>query len=43
MEVKMLLMNYFQKYASGMKQDIDVKVFNMIARITKAKTLVKNI
>ena len=35
----MLLMAYLQKYVSSNAKDVNVKVFNMIARINEAKTL----
>ena len=43
MEIVMLLMTYLQKYVFPVKRKIDVKVFNIIAGINKAKALVKHI
>ena len=38
----MLLITYLQKYVFQVKQDVNVKVFNMIPRTNYVKTLIKH-
>ena len=43
LEVIILLMTYLIKYVFQIKQEINLKVFNMIAGINELKTLTKHI